>query len=231
MDHSMHEGHHETHDHDKHAGHNPDMFKKKFWLSFVLTIPVLIFSETIQELLNFTAPSFPGSTWIPAILGTIIFFYGGLVFLKSAKAELAARQPGMMTLISLAITVAFGYSIAVSFGLEGMDFWWELATLVTIMLLGHWLEMASVQNAQGALKELAKLLPDEAELVSKRGTKIVAVASLKVGDLVLVRPGSTIPTDGIVMKGESKVNESMLTGESKPVSKTVKSLVIGGAIN
>lgn len=231
MDHSMHEGHHEAHDHDKHAGHNPDMFKKKFWLSFALTIPVLIFSETIQELLNFTAPSFPGSTWIPAILGTIIFFYGGLVFLKSAKAELAARQPGMMTLISLAITVAFGYSIAVSFGLEGMDFWWELATLVTIMLLGHWLEMASVQNAQGALKELAKLLPDEAELLTKNGTKIVAVASLKVGDLVLVRPGSTIPTDGVVMKGESKVNESMLTGESKAVSKTVKSLVIGGAIN
>ena len=228
---SSHIGNHESHDHDKHAGHNPDMFKKKFWLSFALTIPVLIFSETIQELLNFTAPSFPGSEWIPAILGTIIFFYGGLVFLKSAEAELAAKQPGMMTLISLAITVAFGYSIAVSFGLEGMDFWWELATLVTIMLLGHWLEMASVQNAQGALQELAKLLPDEAELVMKSGTKIVAVASLRVGNLVLVRPGSTIPTDGIVMKGESKVNESMLTGESKPVSKTLQSLVIGGAIN
>ena len=231
MDHSMHEGHHEAHDHDKHAGHNPDMFKKKFWLSFVLTIPVLIFSETIQELFNYSAPTFPGSEWIPAILGTIIFFYGGLVFLKSAKAELSARQPGMMTLISLAITVAFGYSIAVSVGLQGMDFWWELATLVTIMLLGHWLEMASVQNAQGALKELAKLLPDEAELVTKNGTKIVTVASLKVGDLVLVRPGSTIPTDGVVIKGDSKVNESMLTGESKPVSKLVKSLVIGCAIN
>jgi Cu2+-exporting ATPase len=231
MDHSMHGGHHEAHDHDKHAGHNPDMFKKKFWLSFVLTIPVLIFSETIQELFNYSAPTFPGSEWIPAILGTIIFFYGGLVFLKSAKAELSARQPGMMTLISLAITVAFGYSIAVSFGLQGMDFWWELATLVTIMLLGHWLEMASVQNAQGALKELAKLLPDEAELVTINGTKIVTVASLKVGDLVLVRPGSTIPTDGVVIKGDSKVNESMLTGESKPVSKLVKSLVIGGAIN
>ena len=238
MDHSHHEHmHHDGHDmsehanHDKHAGHNPEMFKKKFWLSFVLTIPVLFFSETIQELFNYTAPTFPGSTWIPAILGTIIFFYGGLVFLKSAKTELSARQPGMMTLISLAITVAFGYSIAVSFGLEGMDFWWELATLVTIMLLGHWLEMASVQNAQGALKELAKLLPDEAELVTNNSSKTVAVASLKVGDLVLVRPGSTIPTDGVVMKGESKVNESMLTGESKPVSKTVKSLVIGGAIN
>lgn len=230
MDHSTHGGH-ETHDHDKHAGHNPDMFKKKFWLSFALTIPVLIYSQTIQELLNFTAPSFAGSQWIPAVLGAFIFFYGGLVFLKSAKAELAARQPGMMTLISLAITVAFGYSIAVSFGLEGMDFWWELATLVTIMLLGHWLEMASVQNAQGALKELAKLLPDEAELVTNNSSVVVAVASLKVGDLVLVRPGSTIPTDGVVMKGESKLNESMLTGESKAVSKAVKSQVIGGSIN
>lgn len=207
------------------------MFKKKFWLSFALTIPVLIYSQTIQGLLNFTAPTFPGSQWIPAVFGTIIFFYGGLVFLKSAKAELAARQPGMMTLISLAISVALGYSIAVSFGLDGMDFWWELATLVTIMLLGHWLEMASVQNAQGALQELAKLLPDEAELVTKNGSEKVAVASLNVGTLVLVRPGSTIPTDGVVIRGESDVNESMLTGESKSVRKSVESLVIGGAIN
>lgn len=239
MDHSHHEhmNHHSTHeiqdhaDHDKHAGHNPDMFKKKFWLSFVLTIPVLIFSQTIQELLNFTAPTFPGSEWIPAILGTFIFFYGGLVFLKSAKAELAAKQPGMMTLISLAITVAFIYSMAVTLGLDGMDFWWELATLVTIMLLGHWLEMASVMSAQGALKELAKLLPDEAELVTKDGTNTVSISSLRVGDVVLVRPGTAIPTDGEVIKGKSDVNESMLTGESKAVDKTVKSLVIGGTIN
>ncbi len=230
MDNSMHQGH-EVHNHDKHEGHSPDMFKKKFWLSFALTIPVLLYSSTIQELLNFTPPTFPGSSWIPAILGTIIFFYGGLVFLKGAKAELSARQPGMMTLISLAISVAFGYSLAVSFGLDGMDFWWELATLVTIMLLGHWLEMASVMNAQGALKELAKLLPDEAELITKSGTKMVPVSSLKVGDMVLVRPGTTIPTDGMVIKGQSDVNESMLTGESKAVNKSVKSLVIGGAIN
>lgn len=230
MDHSMHEDH-ASQGHDKHAGHSPDMFKKKFWLSFALTIPVLLYSQTIQELLNLTSPSFPGSRWIPVIFGTFIFFYGGLVFLKGAKAELAARQPGMMTLISLAITVAFGYSIAVSFGLNGMDFWWELATLVTIMLLGHWLEMASVMNAQGALLELAKLLPDEAELVTKSGTEKIAVASLSVGNLVLVRPGSTIPTDGVVVKGESDVNESMLTGESMAVRKSVESLVIGGAIN
>lgn len=238
MDHAHHDmNHHKghdmsgSHDHDKHAGHNPDMFKKKFWLSLLLTIPTVLYSHTIMELLNYTMPSFPGSQWIPAIFGIIIFFYGGLVFLKSAKAELSARQPGMMTLISLAITVAFVYSLAVTLGLDGMDFWWELATLVTIMLLGHWLEMASVMNAQGALKELAKLLPDEAELVTKNGTSTVTIASLKVGDVVLVRPGTAIPTDGVVIKGKSDVNESMLTGESKSVNKEVKSLVIGGTIN
>lgn len=217
--------------HDKHAGHNPDMFKKKFWLSLLLTIPAVAYSQTMMELLNYTMPTFPGSKLVPAIFGIVIFIYGGLVFLKSAKAELAARQPGMMTLISLAISVAFIYSLAVTLGLDGMDFWWELATLVTIMLLGHWLEMASVMNAQGALKELAKLLPDEAELVTKNGTKTVTIASLNVGDIVLVRPGSVIPTDGEVIKGKSDVNESMLTGESKSVDKELKSLVIGGTIN
>ena len=227
MDHST----HEQHDHDKHAGHNPDMFKKKFWLSLLLTIPAVLYSQTMMELLHYTMPTFPGSKWLPALFGIIIFFYGGIVFLKSAKAELVARQPGMMTLISLAISVAFIYSLAVTLGLDGMDFWWELATLVTIMLLGHWLEMASVMNAQGALKELAKLLPDEAELVTKSGTKTVTIASLKVGDVVLVRPGTAIPTDGEVIKGKSDVNESMLTGESKSVDKDVKSLVIGGTIN
>lgn len=218
-------------DHDKHAGHNPDMFKKKFWLSLILTIPVVLYSHTVMDLLNYTMPTFWGSEWIPAVFGIIIFFYGGLVFLRSAKAELKARQPGMMTLISLAISVAFVYSLAVTLGLEGMDFWWELATLVTIMLLGHWLEMASVMNAQGALKELAKLLPDEAELITKNSTKTVTIASLTVGDSVLVRPGTAIPTDGVVIKGKSDVNESMLTGESKSVDKDVSSMVIGGTIN
>lgn len=232
MNSSLHEHQHTEHqEHDKHAGHSPNMFKKKFWLSFALTVPVLLYSSTIQDLLNFTMPTFPGSSRFPAVFGIFIFFYGGLVFLKGANAELRDRQPGMMTLISLAITVAFVYSLAVSFGLDGMDFWWELATLITIMLLGHWLEMASVMNAQGALKELAKLLPDEAELITKGGTKTVTVSELKVGDLVLVRPGAVVPTDSIVVKGESEVNESMLTGESKPVKKTVKALVIGGSIN
>lgn len=227
-----HHSHHEGHDYDKHAGHSPNMFKKKFWLSFILTIPVLLYSPTIMELLNFRMPAFTGSEWVPALLSIIIFFYGGLVFLRSAKAELAARMPGMMTLISMAITVAFGYSLAVSLRLvDGMDFWWELATLVTIMLLGHWLEMASVSNAQGALKELAKLLPDEAEMVTGNGTKTVAVSELKAGDKILVRPGSSVPIDGEVIKGRSSVNESMLTGESNLVTKRVKDVVIAGTIN
>lgn len=219
------------HEHDKHAGHNPNMFKQKFWLSLLLTIPTLVFSHTVQSWfgLNFM---FTGSEYIPAIFGTIIFLYGGLVFLKSARGELAARQPGMMTLISMAISVAFVYSLLVTLKIvSGMDFWWELATLVTIMLLGHWLEMASVQNAQGALNELAKLLPDEAEVVDGDTTKKVLISELRVGDLLLVRPGAQVPVDGVVIKGSSEVNESMLTGESKPVAKNPDSEVIGGTIN
>ena len=198
--------------HDKHAGHNPNMFKQKFWLSLLLTVPTLLFSHTVQSWLGFDL-MFPGSEYIPAVFGAVIFFYGGLVFLKSAKAELAAKQPGMMTLISMAITVAFIYSALVTLKLvTGMDFWWELATLVTIMLLGHWLEMASVENAQGALNELAKLLPDEAELIEHGKSRTVAVSELKQGDMVLVRPGAQVPVDGTVVKGGSEVNESMLTG-------------------
>ena len=240
-DHHMHGEHqgHSVHDdnsghggHDKHEGHSPAMFKQKFWLTLVLAVPVVLYSETIQKLLNFSMPTFSGSAWLPPILGTAIFLYGGLVFLKGAKNELADRQPGMMTLISLAITVAFGYSLAVSLKLvDGMDFWWELATLIAIMLLGHWLEMASVMNAQGALKELAKLLPDEAELLDGETTRKVAASELKVGDRVLIRPGAQIPADGAVAKGESDVNESMLTGESKPVKKTIQSSVVAGTIN
>lgn len=227
---ASHKHHHENH--DKHAGHSPDMFKQKFWLTFALTLPVLFFSRTMQDLLGFMAPSFFGSEFIPAVLGVIIFFYGGVVFLKSAKAEITSRQPGMMTLISLAISVAFVYSSLITLKIvNGMDFWWELATLVTIMLLGHWLEMASVMNAQGALKELAKLLPDEAELVLKSGTKKVDVSELKVGNYVLIRPGSQLPVDGEVIKGESKVNESMLTGESNPVYKTINDKLVAGTVN
>lgn len=216
---------------DKHAVHSPNMFKKKFWWSLILTIPVLAFSDSIQNWLNFNL-TFPGSEYISAVFGLILFWYAGLVFLKGAKVEIKGRQPGMMTLISMAITVALGYSLAITLNmLQGMDFWWELATLVTIMILGHWMEMASVQKAQGALKELAKLLPDEAELIVDGRTQKIAIERLKVGDQVLVRPGGKIPIDGKVISGESDVNESMITGESKPVKKYAKSEVIGGTIN
>lgn len=228
---SKHGDHHDHGAHDKHAGHSPNMFKSKFWVSLTLTIPTVIFSPMIQSWLGYEI-SFAGSEYVSAILGVTIFFYGGMVFLRSARGEIAAKQPGMMTLISMAITVAFAYSAMVTLGLvSGMDFWWELATLVTIMLLGHWLEMASVSNAQGALNELAKLLPDEAELVEDGKSRIVKASELSVGDTILVRPGAQIPVDGKVVKGESEVNESMLTGESKPVKKTVEAMVIGGTIN
>lgn len=231
MDHSHHE-HAAGHvGHDKHAGHSPDMFKQKFWWSLALTFPVLLFSNSIQQWFHYSLV-FSGSQYISAMFGLVLFWYGGLVFLKSAKAELADRQPGMMTLISMAITVALGYSLAITLKLiDGMDFWWELATLITIMIFGHWMEMASVQGAQGALNELAKLLPDEAERVIKGGTEKVAVSELVVGDRVLVRPGAKIPADGEVVDGESNVNESMLTGESRPVKKAKSAQVVAGTIN
>ncbi|HPG37248.1 MAG TPA: HAD-IC family P-type ATPase, partial [Candidatus Saccharibacteria bacterium] len=224
-------GHDDHMNHDKHAGHSPNMFKQKFWWSLALTIPVLLFSGSIQQWFHYSLPG-PGSQYVSAVFGLILFWYGGMVFLKSAKVEIAGRQPAMMTLISMAIAVAFGYSLAITLHiLDGMDFWWELATLITIMIFGHWMEMASVQNAQGALKELAKLLPDEAELVTNDGTEVVAVSELRVGDQVLVRPGSKVPADGEIVDGESDVNESMLTGESKPVKKAVQAQIVAGTIN
>ena len=218
-------------DHDKHKGHSPALFRRKFWVALTLTIPTLLFSPAVQQWLNINW-SFNGSDYIPAVLGTAIFIYGGIIFLKGAWTELAIKRPGMMTLISMAISVAFVYSVAVTFRLvDGMDFWWELATLVTIMLLGHWLEMASVQNAQGALGELAKLLPDEAEVIHGDEIMKMPVGELAIGNLVLVRPGSQVPVDGEIIKGKSDINESMLTGESKPVTKSVGAAVIGGTIN
>ncbi len=215
-------------EHGKHAGHSPNMFRDRFWLSLILTIPVILYSHMIQEWLHFSMPEFPGSNWIPFVLGTAIFIYGGTVFLKSAWGELRARQPGMMTLISLAILSAYIYSIATTFFITGTEFFWELATLIVVMLFGHWMEMRSVTNAQGALKELAKLLPDTAELLDG---KLVPVSELKVGDVVLVRPGAKVPADGEVIEGKSDVNEAMLTGESRPVDKTTTSAVIAGTIN
>jgi Cu2+-exporting ATPase len=221
-----------------HAGHGADhtgheqLFRNRFWVSLVLSIPVLLYSPMIQEWLGFTAPEFPGSEWISPVFATIIFVYGGLPFLKMAIPELRNRQPGMMTLISLAISVAFIYSWAAVFVAPGTGFFWELVTLIDVMLLGHWLEMRSVRQASGALDELARLMPDTAERIRPGGdTEEVAVSHLRVGDLVLVRPGASIPADGEVVEGESDVNEAMITGESKPVKKQDGDQVIAGTIN
>lgn len=232
MDHASHAGH------DEHAGHGTDhtgheqMFRTRFWGSLLLSIPVLVFSSTLQNWLGFSIPEFTGSSWIPFIFSLVIFAYGGIPFINMAKPEVRNREPGMMTLISLAISVALIYSVAAQlFGL-GEGFFWELVTLIDIMLLGHWLEMRSVRQASGALNELAKLMPDEAELVTSDGnTKKVSVEELKNDDVVLVRPGASVPADGQVVDGESSVNESMITGESKPVDKGVDSKVIAGTIN
>lgn len=234
MDHSHHEHHHdnnERQEHDKHAGHSVAMFRDKFWLSLILTIPVLAYSEMIQHWLNFTPPAFPGSQYVPFVFSTIIFFYGGLVFIKGAWGELKAKLPGMMTLISLAIITAYVYSVATQFWLSGEGFFWELATLITIMLLGHWLEMASIAKAENALDAISKLLPDKAEKLVNGKPKQVLVSELKVGDLVLIRPGSNIPVDGTITNGSSSVNEAAITGESKPTSKAVGDEVVAGTIN
>ncbi|MDW7739011.1 MAG: heavy metal translocating P-type ATPase [Bacillota bacterium] len=208
------------------------MFRRKFWLSLILTVPVVFWSGHIQMLLGYQAPVFPGSNWIPAVIGTVVFLYGGLVFIQGAWRELKVMLPGMMTLISLAIMVAFIFSWVVELGLlQAESLWWELATLITIMLLGHWIEMRSIDQAQGALKELAKLLPDTATRLSESGEEQVAVNELRVGDIVLVRPGESIPADGKLLKGKSDVNESMITGESRPVKKNEGDEVIAGTIN
>lgn len=229
--HGDHHEHHESHEHDKHAGHSVAMFRDKFWLSLILTLPVLAYSANVQHWLRFTPPSFSGSQYIPLILSTVIFFYGGLVFLKGALNELKARLPGMMTLVSMAITVAYVYSLATQFFIAGEGFFWELSTLVTIMLLGHWLEMASIKKAESALDAIKQLLPDKAEKLVNGNPETVLVSELKIGDLVLIRPGSSIPVDGVIMDGTSSVNESAITGESKSVSKTINDEVIAGTIN
>lgn len=228
-DHSAHASH-ANHGTD-HTGHE-QMFRIRFWWSLLLSIPVLLYSEMIQMWLGFTPSSFPFSEWIPFVFSVIIFAYGGLPFLNMAVPELKDRKPGMMTLISLAISVAFVYSVAAQFIALGEGFFWELVTLIDIMLLGHWLEMRSVRQASGALNELAKLMPDTAERIHHGGmTETVPVSALKHGDLVLVRPGASIPADGEVVDGHSNVNEAMVTGESKPVHKMSGAKVIAGTIN
>ncbi|HUQ43171.1 MAG TPA: heavy metal translocating P-type ATPase, partial [Candidatus Limnocylindria bacterium] len=211
------DGHHGAGGHDKHAGHSVAMFRDKFWLSLVLTVPVVLLSHDIQEWVGYPIPMLPGIEYLPAILGTIVFIYGGMVFIGGAQGELTDRKPGMMTLISLAIVVAFVTSWAGTLGLFDVEIWWELATLITIMLLGHWLEMRSIAQARGALAALAELLPDTAERVTAGGTEEVAIGALALGDVVLVRPGARVPVDGVVVEGSADVDESMITGESKAV--------------
>jgi Cu2+-exporting ATPase len=208
------------------------MFRDKFWGTLLLSVPTMVWAPMIQHWFGYDAPGgSAASRWVPAIFGTVVFAYGGLVFIRGAIGELRDRLPGMMTLISMAISVAFVFSLAVTLGFPGSDLWWELATLVTIMVLGHWIEMRSISQAQGALKELAKLLPDTALRLRGDQTETVAVSELRSGDVLLIRPGSGIPADGVVREGSSDVNESMITGESRPVRKVSGDKVIAGTVN
>ena len=216
--------------HDKHAGHSPEMFRQRFWLTLALTIPVVLFSEMVQDWLGFSLPSFPGDSAIPPVLGTAVFVYGGSVFLVGAWHELRARQPGMMLLIALAITVAFVASAASLVGLVEVELWWELSTLVAIMLLGHWQEMKAIGQARGALAALAELLPDEAERVVNGRVETVPLSALRAGDLVLVRPGARVPADGRIEEGRAELDESMVTGESKLVAREEGDRVVAGTV-
>jgi P-type Cu2+ transporter len=238
-DHSVHTEHSERMvDHSSHAGHGVDhsgheiMFRNRFWVSLILSIPVLLYTHMIQEWLNFSMPQFTGSQYIAPLFSLIVFLYGGIPFIQMAAPEIRTRKPGMMTLISLAIIVAFAYSVFAFFSGTGETFFWELVTLIDVMLLGHWLEMRSVRQASGALSELAKLLPDTAERIHTNGNiEQVAVHELQQGDVVLVRPGASVPADGEIVEGQSDINEAMITGESQPVAKGTGDKVIAGTIN
>jgi len=225
--HEIHQGHG---GHDHHSGHDPAQFRDRFWITLALSIPVFIFSVMFQDLLGYTAPDVPGGEWIPPVLGTVIFIYGGQPFLVGAYHEARSREPGMMLLIGLAITVAFGASLATEFGAFDLDFWWELAALIAIMLLGHWQEMKAIGQASDALAALAELLPDEAERVKGQDVETVPISSLVEDDLVLVRPGGRIPVDGTLVEGSADVDESMLTGESRPVPKSPGERVTAGTV-
>lgn len=228
---------HATRKESEHAGHvdhtgHEDMFRRRFWVSLLLSIPVLLYTPMLQMWFGFVMPNFVGSQWIAPVFSIVVFLYGGVPFLQMAMPEIRNRQPGMMTLISLAISVSFVYSLAAVFFGLGEGFFWELVTLIDIMLLGHWIEMRSVRQASGALNTLAKLMPDTAEHIMPDGsTHIMPVSSLRKDHLVLVRPGASIPADGTVEEGESDVNESMITGESMPVKKRPGDEVIAGTIN
>jgi Cu2+-exporting ATPase len=227
---TAHAGHAAHGAHGAHAGHDPDAFRRQFWVVLLLTIPVVVWSSEVQMWLGYAAPAFIGSSWIPPMLGTVVFVYGGRVFLDGARVELRDRLPGMMTLISLAIVVAFIASWAATIGFFTVDVWWELATLITVMSLGHWLEMRSIMQAQGALGALAELLPDSAERVTATGVETVPLDAVGVGNVVLVRPGARVPTDGEVIEGTADVDESMISGESRPVAKEPGARVVAGSV-
>src|SRR5512134_346891 len=226
-----HADHGEPGAHDRHAGHSVAMFRDKFWITLLLSIPTLLWSGMVQHMLGFSAPAFPGSSYIPSLFGIAVYVYGGSVFVRGGLRELRDRLPGMMTLISLAISVAFVFSLAVTLGYPGEALWWELASLVTIMLLGHWIEMRSISQASGALRELAKLLPNTAQRIVGETIEDVPISVLREGDVLLVRPGASMPADGNVQSGTSDVNESMITGESVPVAKVEGAKVIAGTVN
>ena len=227
-------GRHETlamSNHDRHAGHSVAMFRNRFWMSLVVTIPILASGHMLRSLTGLHPPELPGSSWLLPLLGTALYFYGGWPFLQGAVRELKQRVPGMMVLISLGITVAFAFSVAVTLGYPGSPLWEELATLITVMLLGHWIEIRSVSRAYGALQALAKLLPNTAVREVDGRPEEVPLSALRKGDLLLVRPGSSIPADGVVQSGHSSVNESLITGESRPIEKTDGAAVTAGTVN
>ncbi|MGQ1796885.1 heavy metal translocating P-type ATPase [Kocuria oceani] len=223
---------HTVHTHGEHAGHSTAMFKNRFWLCLALAVPVVVLSPMVGHLLGYHVPVFPGSAWLPPVLGTVIFGYGGLPFLRGGLTELRSRQPGMMLLIAMAISVAFVASWVTTLGIGGfeLDFWWELALLVVIMLLGHWMEMRALGAASSALDALAALLPDEAEKVVADGTVTVRIGELSAGDVVLVRSGARVPADGVVLDGTAEFDESMITGESRTVSRSPGDTVVAGTV-
>lgn len=222
--------HRDHESHDKHSGHKTTSFLTQFWISLLLTIPIFFYSE-MATMIGIQAPHFPGSRYLSLALGSVIFFYCGWIFLTSAYRELKAKLPGMMTLIAIAVVTAYLYSLYSVFVGSMHDLLFELASLITIMLLGHWIEMKSVQGAQGALKELAKLLPDTAEVLRGNKTEVISLSKLKAGDVVLVKPGAKVPADGKIIEGHSELNESIITGESKPILKTTDDEVIAGSLN
>ncbi len=219
--------------HDGHGGHEDHaaQFRDRFWLTMVLSVPVVLWAPMIQEWFGYSAPGFPGEAWLAPVLGSIIFVYGGWPFLTGALAEMRPWRPGMMLLIGMAITVAYAASLLTSLGFFDAELWWELALLIAVMLLGHWMEMRSVGQAQGALAALAEMMPDEAERVAEDGsTETVKVAELEVADVVLVRPGARVPADGEIVEGRADVDESMITGESTPVSRGEGDRVVAGTV-